>query len=159
MKAISLHQPWATLVAIQAKQYETRSWYTSYRGPLIIHAAKRYDEGAQRGPDRTHFIKAFLDAGITHYSSQIPLGAYLCIVDLVNVVTTESVVNSLSEQEKAFGNYLPGRFAWKLENVRTFPEPVPARGFQGLWNPLNGIGEPMAKFINEIYALRQVATK
>lgn len=151
MRAISLHQPWATLVATGAKQYETRSWSTTYRGPLIIHAAKRYDEGAQRGPNRVHFIKAFFDARITSHTTQIPLGVYLCVVDLVDVVTTESVVHSLPEQEKAFGNYSPGRFAWKLENVRVFPEPVPARGYQRLWDPLVGISEPMARLINDLY--------
>ena len=32
MKALCLHQPWAYLVAIGAKRYETRSWKTRYRG-------------------------------------------------------------------------------------------------------------------------------
>lgn len=41
MKALTLHQPWASLVAIGAKTIETRSWRTSYRGPLAMHAAKR----------------------------------------------------------------------------------------------------------------------
>lgn len=40
MKAITLTQPWATLVAIGVKKIETRSWATAYRGPLAIHAAK-----------------------------------------------------------------------------------------------------------------------
>lgn len=40
IKALTLWQPWATLVAIGAKQIETRSWATAYRGPLAIHAAK-----------------------------------------------------------------------------------------------------------------------
>ena len=40
MKALSLTQPWATLVVIGAKRIETRSWHTSYVGPLLIHAAK-----------------------------------------------------------------------------------------------------------------------
>jgi hypothetical protein len=38
MKALSLWQPWATLVSIGAKRIETRSWPTKYRGPLAIHA-------------------------------------------------------------------------------------------------------------------------
>lgn len=38
MKALTLHQPWATLVALGIKTVETRSWYTPYRGPLAIHA-------------------------------------------------------------------------------------------------------------------------
>ena len=40
MKALSLTQPWATLVVIGAKRIETRFWHTSYVGPLLIHAAK-----------------------------------------------------------------------------------------------------------------------
>lgn len=42
MKALTLTQPWATLVAISAKKIETRSWCTHYRGPLAIHAAKGF---------------------------------------------------------------------------------------------------------------------
>ena len=40
MKALTLHQPWATLVAVGEKRIETRSWSTDYRGPLAIHAGK-----------------------------------------------------------------------------------------------------------------------
>lgn len=39
-RAITLHQPWATLIALGYKTIETRSWSTRYRGPLLIHAAK-----------------------------------------------------------------------------------------------------------------------
>ena len=42
MRALSLTEPWATLVAIEAKRIETRSWQTGYRGELLIHAAKNY---------------------------------------------------------------------------------------------------------------------
>lgn len=41
MRAITVHQPWASLVAANVKTIETRSWSTKYRGPLAIHAAKR----------------------------------------------------------------------------------------------------------------------
>src|SRR5258708_5270609 len=41
VKALTLWQPWASLIAVGAKTIETRSWSTSYRGPLAIHAAKR----------------------------------------------------------------------------------------------------------------------
>lgn len=42
MRCLTLTQPWATLVAIGAKRIETRSWSTSYRGPLAIHAGKKW---------------------------------------------------------------------------------------------------------------------
>ena len=40
MKALTLHQPWASLIAVGAKKIETRPWSTKYRGPLAIHAGK-----------------------------------------------------------------------------------------------------------------------
>lgn len=41
MKAISLKQPWANLVAEGKKTIETRKWKTSYRGELIICSSKK----------------------------------------------------------------------------------------------------------------------
>jgi activating signal cointegrator 1 len=39
MKAISIHQPWASLITFGAKRLEARSWHTPYRGPILIHAS------------------------------------------------------------------------------------------------------------------------
>ena len=47
MKAISLWQPWATLIAVGAKRLETRSWESRYQGELAIHAAKRWTADEQ----------------------------------------------------------------------------------------------------------------
>lgn len=44
MKAITLWQPWASLIALGVKTIETRSWATSHRGPIAIHAATRKPE-------------------------------------------------------------------------------------------------------------------
>ena len=46
MKALTLTQPWASLVACGAKTIETRSWRTPYRGPVAIHAAKGFPADA-----------------------------------------------------------------------------------------------------------------
>ena len=40
MKALSLMEPWAALIAAGVKSIETRSWRTAYRGPLYIHASR-----------------------------------------------------------------------------------------------------------------------
>lgn len=50
MWALTLRQPWASLVAIGVKQVETRSWTTAYRGPLAIHSSKRLSN-ARMGED------------------------------------------------------------------------------------------------------------
>jgi len=41
MKALTLHQPWASLIALGVKTIETRSWSTPYRGRLLIHAGAK----------------------------------------------------------------------------------------------------------------------
>ncbi|NYT68747.1 ASCH domain-containing protein [Pusillimonas noertemannii] len=40
MKALSIRQPWAWLIVHGHKPIENRSWRTTYRGPLLIHAAQ-----------------------------------------------------------------------------------------------------------------------
>lgn len=42
MKVISLLQPWASLVVMGAKIYETRSWKTKYQGNILIHASQAF---------------------------------------------------------------------------------------------------------------------
>jgi len=49
MKAISLWQPWASLIACGAKVFETRHWAPPREligQPIAIHAAKKIDKGA-----------------------------------------------------------------------------------------------------------------
>lgn len=130
MKALTLWQPWATLVCLGLKQYETRSWRTPYRGPLVIHAAAR---PVMREEVSGEIIQALKAAGLTSPGT-LPLGVGLCIVELVDCLWVERVRPLISDQERAFGNYAPGRYAWKLENVQPFPEPVKARGYQLLWD-------------------------
>ena len=40
MRAVSVHQPWAWAILHAGKVFENRSWRTTRRGPLVIHAAK-----------------------------------------------------------------------------------------------------------------------
>jgi activating signal cointegrator 1 len=135
-KAISLWQPWASLVAIGAKKFETRHWSTGYRGLLAIHAAKRWTrdeqrftwEMSQKYPElREYFLSE------RNLVKKPPLGVMLCIVRLEYIVQTNpnEWVGRLPEYD--FGNYSPGRFAWKLELVEVFDKPIPARGAQGFF--------------------------
>lgn len=126
-KALSLWQPWASLIAVGAKQYETRSWATKYRGPLIIHASKT----TQIDWTDRKFMNRLTNVGLN--IKELPTGCGLCLVNLVAIYRTEEIAPYLSEQELAFGNYSPGRAAWKLEIVRVFNKPVPGRGAQGLF--------------------------
>lgn len=44
MKCLSTIDPFATLIAIQEKKIETRSWKTNYRGKIAIHASKNINQ-------------------------------------------------------------------------------------------------------------------
>ena len=63
----------------------------------------------------------------------LPLGKILCLVDLVNIKPTEKVNANISIEEKMFGNFLYGRVALDLRNVRRFKEPWPWKGALGLF--------------------------
>lgn len=146
MKALTLTQPWASLVAIGAKTIETRSWLTSYRGPLAIHAAKGFPAYAREFAMaplcyevmRRHDAKAGIFVRPAY-----PLGAVVATCNLLDCLPMESgvclagVFQDYPEldtpQEQAFGDFSPGRWAWVLEDIKPFPEPIPAKGALGLW--------------------------
>lgn len=132
MKAITLWQPWASLIAWGEKQYETRNWATNYRGPLAIHASLRFTSEEKTICWQPVFAQALIRHGLEK-PSDLQLGAVLCLVDLVDVVRVGTFHRNFSQQEQQFGNYAAGRFAWKLENVRVLQDPIKTRGYQGLW--------------------------
>ncbi|MDE2097934.1 MAG: ASCH domain-containing protein [Patescibacteria group bacterium] len=142
MKAITLTQPWATLVAIGAKHYETRSWSTNYRGPLAIHAAKGFPKWAQDAMDHRPFYEVLHEQfqGYERGHVDEARGHVLAIVNVTAYIPTSARASAstlanlgLTDRELAFGDYSPGHFAWRLENVRRLPEPIPAKGALGLW--------------------------
>lgn len=105
MKAITLWQPWASLVAVGVKTIETRSWSTSYRGPIAIHAGARpltprikreyygiqphaaYQSGLVHGPAGARVCNALDRAGYKAADgSDLPLGAVVATCTLTDVV-------------------------------------------------------------------------
>lgn len=64
----------------------------------------------------------------------LPRGAVLCIVRLVGIEETSRVRDILNQRELIFGNYEDGRYAWNMEMVEVFSEPIPAKGNRMLWN-------------------------
>lgn len=134
MKALTLTQPWATLVAIGAKRIETRSWSTAYRGPLAIHAAKGMPREAIGFCFTPLFTDALLRAGYRFPRRDLPFGAVVAIVRLVGTRRTEDVAPQLAgTKELTFGDYTPGRYAWFFEYDGPLALPVAATGHLGLW--------------------------
>lgn len=136
IKAITLHQPWASAIVLGLKEYETRHWQIYHRGLLAIHAGKTWNLNAEMlAKDfAVHF------PACAPLAQPLPFGAVVGIVKVVDCIPTERLVQSfgtdhkISKQERRLGNYAPGRYAWKLEVIELFSEPIPCAGKQGLWN-------------------------
>jgi hypothetical protein len=151
MRCLSLWQPWASLLVHGAKCVETRSWPISHRGPLLIHAAKKWTGElasiCKREPFRSVLESLALGADV---DCGLPLGVIVGRVDVVECYPTEVVAGDdlnaiptpyvqgemlfISEREHAFGDYSPGRFAFLCKNPVAFPNPIPYRGAQGLFD-------------------------
>jgi hypothetical protein len=118
-------QPWATLVALGIKKIETRTWNTAWRGTIAIHASKHMDRHAQILHLHVHtegLIPEFL-----------PLGQLIAVATLTETYPTGLPPNDISELEKRFGNFCPGRFAWHLNNAFALPVQYSCTGHLGLW--------------------------
>lgn len=162
MKAITIWQPWATLIAIGAKQYETRSWKTDYRGKIAIHTAAK-DPCRMPLLGLEEFEKAVKEVLPGCTWCQLPKGKIIATAELVNVwyivahpgtnidkakhipigaesLTTDKHAPDFSdyfiptEKEMLFGDWTPGRYAWELSNIQMLSEPIRAKGKQRLWN-------------------------
>jgi len=138
VKAITIKQPWATLIALGEKKFETRSWQTKYRGPLAIHAGKSIDKDACENS----WIKGVLqEHGITSYKD-LPTGVVIATVELADCYKVEATLGYASVLSKgktvnglevAFGDYTEGRYAWQLTSLQVLDKPVVAKGKLSLW--------------------------
>lgn len=141
VKTISLWQPWASLVALGEKRIETRSWSTSHRGQIAIHAAKTWSNELHGMCCRHPFDSVLGYASVCGVPSYVrhgrvnplPFGAVLAVATLADCVPVERVRDGLSLNERAFGDYTTGRFAWLFEDVRPLSRPFPLKGHQGLF--------------------------
>ncbi len=141
MKALTLTQPWATLIAIGAKRIETRNWRTPYRGSIAIHAAAAFPKWAKETCEESAFA---VELG----PNVLPLGCVIATCRLISCIPTRELQQNrvievdylagcddfvMTDTERLFGDYSPGRWAWLLADVKALPEPIPVKGALGLW--------------------------
>lgn len=160
MRALTLWQPWASLVTVGAKRWETRRWGTAYRGPILIHAAARIPPRSAYQPDEpaeipSAVVEAMIEAlGVADFE-ELPRGAILAagFMDDCRIVESEYHAGMLvscahesrsaMEREALFGDWTPGRFVWHMGHVRRLGAPVPARGARGLWTPSGALRQAL----------------
>jgi hypothetical protein len=126
--AITLHQPWASLIAAGRKQYETRDWPTDYRGLIAIHAGRK-PKNKQELQEHQEIVESFSDL----LNGECPYSGIVAIATMTDCIRmTEEFIELQSSTELRCGGWVAGRYAFKLEDIRTI-EPIAAVGKQGLW--------------------------
>ena len=149
MYAITLHQPWATLIALGIKTVETRSWPAPERllGRIIaVHAGRRLVRRPGECIERE--LRARLGED---WIRAMPAGAVLATgtlagmarVEYVDPMTGHAVHDIDTEMGCAvrtgrtlidpWGDFNAGRWLWFLDDMEALPEPVPAVGRQSFW--------------------------
>ena len=122
MKAITIKQPWASLIVKGYKKYEFRSWKTNYRGKILIHAGLSTDK---------KYITLFKDYNIEYMNGAIIGEAEIIDCILVNELFNERL-NSLNNL--VYHHDYTGLYAWELDNIKVYNEPIYIKGKLGLWN-------------------------
>jgi ASCH domain len=112
VRALTIRQPWASLIIAGEKDVENRTWPTRYRGPLAIHAGQGVDRDLQ--PWQRKIVQRI---------NSFPRGAIIGIVDLTDIV--RDAPSRWAES---------GHYHWVLTNPRPI-EPIPLRERLGLWTP------------------------
>jgi ASCH domain len=120
MRALSVGQPWAELIACGKKRVEVRSSSTSYRGRVLVCAAR-----------------AWSALGVELHGEIGMRGVACCIVDLVDVrplVKADAALSCVPWKVLAEVARDVDLYAWVLRGAKRV-EPVRVRGRAGLFVP------------------------
>lgn len=159
-KALTLHQPWAQLVAVGAKTIETRSWpapKSMIGARLLIHAGKVLEPWTDEKQALAQYLFEPDQPGVWKVPMVPPLprGAVVASCTLADCVPTEDWpkwhAHALRERfggdawsdaesnaalvESEFGDFSPGRWAWILEDVKPTTERCPNCWGEGIRIP------------------------
>ena len=123
MKVLTIREPWASLIINGYKKYEFRSWKTNYRGKILIHTSQKIEK---------EMLSRFKD-----YNLNCIGGSIIGEAELTDCILVDENFN---QNLRKIDNVVYGRsnhvekYAWKLENVKKYDEPISMKGKLGLWN-------------------------
>lgn len=116
--ALTLFQPWAWAIAAGHKQIENRCWTTSYRGPVLIHAGKKWDE------EGAEWMRDCFGLEVPMFG--VPHGAVVGVALLEDITDDEYEENPWA---------IRGSYHWHMARALEFETPIPMRGKLNLWYP------------------------
>ena len=115
MKCLSIQQPWADLIALGHKDVENRTWSSRYRGPVLLHAGKRFDRG--HGLSDSWAVTA--DRLLVVNRAETRLGVIVGIAEMVGCGGWGQCNCS---------PWFVGPYGFVMRNPRWFKWPIPWRG-------------------------------
>jgi hypothetical protein len=138
MKALTLHQPYASAIAFGLKEYETRPKKTNHRGLVAIHAGKAFNTDAMGNLTNVPWAKHIQVPLARRYSgvgeADFTKGAIVAIAELTDCILMEpDVIDGVSDLERSLGHWEPNKYAYKLENVQKLKNPIEVKGKQSFW--------------------------
>lgn len=139
MKCISVMDPWASLLSVGAKAYETRGWEPprSVIGQRIAIQASKGQDGLRLMAGDPGLQRVVWDAlrPISSDGACFAPGCVIAVATLALVIPTDGIVGAeVLPEEKALGDWSPGRFAWRLTDPFRLRQPLPIRGKLGLFD-------------------------
>ena len=148
MKAITLHEPWATLIAAGKKTIETRDWKPPaylLGERIAIHAGRRKPTGGDlrllKGiQERTELLPlgcvvataTLADTWQVGHLSYAPGGSAKCPAERSRCLAHSNDMSRWVEIDP-YGNFAPGRWLWFLADVEPLMVPRRAVGHQRFW--------------------------
>lgn len=136
LRALTVRQPWATCIASGRKTVENRTWNTTYRGPLAIHAGARGDAHARDDRAMAVRIDAAVNAVPEHFYCG---GAVLAVARLADCHPYRpGCCGSLWAEQ------WPDVWHWVFADIRRLAVPVGATGRLGLWIPDSDLAAQIA---------------
>lgn len=147
MKALTIKNPWAMLIALGVKDIENRTWKTNYRGRIYIHAAAKPVpfNGMLNGMSFTQQqLKEVFNMNLPErypdHMSKYPNACIIGEVDIVDCVQNHSSV--WAEHTALVIRKIKGEaievtvpvWNWVLANPVIYPEPIlNVKGALSLW--------------------------
>lgn len=118
--ALSINQPWASLIAFGLKDIENRDWPTNFRGEFLIHAGLKRDNDTQDD----------VDAGI-HPLTGYPLENIPASFDRGGIVGVAEIVDCVSQSDSP---WFVGQYGFVIRNARPITL-IPCVGALGFFRP------------------------
>jgi hypothetical protein len=145
MLALSIQQPWAHLIIAGIKRVENRTWPTTYRGRIAVHATRLavrswsdiFDHDGPRAALGEEFT--WEDGGTALPAlSALAVGAVVGTVEVYDCLEEMDLPDELLLHDP----FVSGPWVWLLRDPRPLAVPFPCKGKLRLWEAPKGLRLP-----------------